>query len=95
MNTLNQTLTAVLNLLVGLFDIILGVIAAIETWLRGQLAHLGVAPPVQTVILLAAALLMLLAALRLFGGALRLLLVLLLVLWALHALLPALHMTPN
>jgi hypothetical protein len=90
LDRVNQAITELLALIRSLVDLILGGLAAIETWLRGQLAGLGVAGPIQTIILLAVALLLIVAALRLFGGVLRAIVVIFLILLALHALMPVL-----
>jgi len=88
MERVDQAITKLLALIKSLVDLVLGALAAVEVWLRGQLAGLGVAPPIQTVILIAVAVLLIAAALRLFGGVLRGVVVIFLILLALHALIP-------
>jgi hypothetical protein len=88
MEQVDQAITKLLALIRSLVDLVLGGLAAIEVWLRGQLAGLGVAPPIQTIILIAVAVLLIAVTLRLFGGVLRAVVVIFLVLLALHALIP-------
>jgi len=88
MERVDQAITKLLALIKSLVDLVLGALAAVEVWLRGQLAGLGVAPPIQTVILIAVAVVLIALALRLFGGVLRGVVVIFLVLLALHALIP-------
>ena len=66
-------------------------LAAVEQWLRVQLTGLGIAPAIQTVIMLAVAVLLILLVLRVFGGVIRVLLVVFLILLALHVVLPLAH----
>jgi hypothetical protein len=80
-----------LQFLIRLGDLIVGVIVTIELWLRAQLMQLGVAPPVQTVILIALAAVLILGSLRLFGGLIRVAVVLILILIAIHILMPVLQ----
>lgn len=88
MQRVDQAITKLLALIKGLVDLLLSGLAAIEVWLRGQLHGLGVAPPIQTVILIAVAVVLIVVALRLFGGVLRAVVVIFLVLLALHAVIP-------
>jgi len=88
MERVDQAITKLLALIKSLVDLVLGALAAVEVWLRGQLAGLGVAPPIQTVILIAVAVVLIALALRLFGGVLRGVVVIFLILLALHALIP-------
>lgn len=88
MERVDQAITKLLALIKSLVDLVLGALAAIEVWLRAQLGGLGVAPPIQTIILIAVAVLLIAATLRLFGGVLRAVVVIFLVLLALHALMP-------
>jgi hypothetical protein len=80
-----------LQFLIRLGDLIVGVIVTIELWLRAQLMQLGVAPPVQTAILIALAVVLILGSLRLFGGLIRVAVVLILILIAIHILMPVLQ----
>jgi hypothetical protein len=80
-----------LQFLIRLGDLIVGVIVTIELWLRAQLMQLGVAPPVQTAILIALAVVLILGSLRLFGGLIRVAVVLILILIAIHILMPILQ----
>jgi hypothetical protein len=91
MDKVNRALSGLLHLIVSLLDLILAAIAAIEVWLRGQLALLGVPAQIQNVLLIAAAVILILAGLLLFGGLFRVLIVALLVLLAVHLLMPVLH----
>ncbi len=91
MERFTQALDSLLHLLVGFGSAIAAIILAFELWLRGQLTTLGVAPPIQTVLLVAVAVLLIVATLRLFGGLIRLGVVLVLVLIAIQILAPVLH----
>jgi hypothetical protein len=91
MDNVNRVLNSLLQLVIGLGDLIVGGILAIEEWMRGQLATLGVSPQIQTVILVVLAVVLILAALRLFGGLIRIAVVLVLALIAIHILMPVLH----
>jgi hypothetical protein len=88
MEQVDQAITKLLALIRSLVDLVLRGLAAIEVWVRGQLAGLGVAPPIQTIILIAVAVLLIAVTLRLFGGVLRAVVVIFLILLALHALIP-------
>jgi hypothetical protein len=88
MGRVDQAITKLLALIKSLVDLVLSALAAIEVWLRGQLAGVGVAPPIQTIILIAVAVVLIAVTLRLFGGVLRAVVVIFLVLLALHALMP-------
>ena len=91
MDSVHQVVNAFLNLLVGLLDLALGWLAALETWLRIQLTQLGVAQSIQTIILIAVAVLFLLAALRLMGGVIRVIVLIFLILLIVHILAPGFH----
>lgn len=88
MDRVDQAITKLLALIKSLVDLVLSVLAAIEVWLRGQLAGLGVAPRIQTIILIVVAVVLIAVTLRLFGGVLRAVVVIFLALLALHALMP-------
>jgi hypothetical protein len=88
MERVDQAITKLLALIRELVDLVLSGLAAIEVWVRHQLAVLGVAPPIQTIILIAIAVVLIAVTLRLFGGVLRAIVVVFLVLLALHALIP-------
>jgi hypothetical protein len=72
-------------------DAIVGLLTALELWLRGQLQQLGVPHTIQTVILLAVAVVLVLGTLRLFGGLIRVVVVLILLLIAIHIILPVIQ----
>jgi hypothetical protein len=57
--------------------------------LREQLTALGLAPQLQTLVLVVIAILLVLGAFRLFGGLIRVAVIIVLLLIAIHALLPA------
>ncbi len=82
---------SLLNLLVQAGNLILAGLLAIEVWSRGQLAAMGLAPAMQTVLMVALAAVLLIAALRLFGGLIRVAVVLVMILVVLHVLLPVLQ----
>ena len=88
MDRISHFVMEVLQLLIKLGTVIVAALVAIELWLRAQLAHLGLPPVIETVIMLAVAALLILGSLRLFGGLLRIIVVLILTLLALHILLP-------
>jgi hypothetical protein len=87
---LTQVINSLLQLLAELANLIVGGLVTLELWVRDQLAQFGLAPPVQTVIMLAVAALLIVGSLRLFGGLIRVAAVLLLLLIAVHILLPIL-----
>jgi hypothetical protein len=87
-DSFKHVINSLLELLVQLGDLVVGWIVVIETALRGQLMQLGVAPQLQTIILLAFAVVLILGALKLFGGLIRVAVVLVLILIALHVLMP-------
>jgi hypothetical protein len=91
MDDVNRVLDSLLQLVVGLGDLIVNAIVAIELWLRVQLGTMGLSPQIQTVILIALAVLLILGALRLFGGLVRIAVVLILALIAVHILMPVLQ----
>ncbi|HST75772.1 MAG TPA: hypothetical protein VLJ20_10410 [Acetobacteraceae bacterium] len=91
MEKVDQAINALLALFASAADAILAGLAAVEQWLRTQLSGLGVAPQIQTVIMVAVAILLLLLVLRVFGGIIRVVLVVFLILLALHVVLPLAH----
>lgn len=91
MDSFKHVINSLLQLLIQLGNVIVGWIVIIETWLRGQLLQMGVAPQLQSVILLAFAVVLILGALKLFGGLIRVAVVLVLILIAIHILMPVLQ----
>ncbi|MBO0711072.1 MAG: hypothetical protein J2P47_07330 [Acetobacteraceae bacterium] len=91
MEKLDQAVNELLALLARLTSAGLAGLAAIEQWLRTELAVLGLPREAQTAIMVAAALLLLLIVVRLFGGVIRAVLVLFLILLVLHVVLPMTH----
>jgi hypothetical protein len=91
MDSVHQIVNAFLNLVVGLLDLILTGLGALETWLRIQLTALGVSGEIQPIILIVVAVLFLVIALRVMGGIIRLVVLVFLVLLILHILMPAWH----
>jgi len=91
MKKVDQAINALLALFASAADAVLAGLAAVEQWLRTQLTGLGVAPQIQTVIMIAVAILLLLLVLRVFGGIIRVVLVVFLILLALHVVLPLAH----
>ena len=77
----------ILNLLVGLFDLVAAAIAAIEHFARQGLGRIGVGGAPQTVILVLLLIGLIIAAFRLFGRVFAVLIALALLLILLHALL--------
>jgi hypothetical protein len=90
MDAFTNAINAVLRLLVQIGNLIVAGLVAFELWVRGQLAALGMAPSLQTVVMLSLAALLILAALRLFGGLIRAIVILVLILIAIHIVLPVL-----
>ncbi len=90
MDSFSRMINSLLRLIITLGNIVLAGIVAIELWVRGQLAQLGVPKTLQTVILVTVAILLIIASLRIFGGLIRVALVLVLVLIGLHILAPLL-----
>ncbi len=88
MDSLNHAVETLLHLVVQAGNLIVAGIIAIELWLRGQLAALGLPPAIQTVLLIALAALLIVAALRLFGGLIRVAVILVVILIAIHVLMP-------
>ena len=90
MDSLTRFINSLLQLLIQIGDVLFNVLITIETWVRGQLAGLGLSSQIQTVIMIVVAVLLIVGSLRLFGGLLRIALVLILVLIAIHIILPVL-----
>ncbi|WP_158929159.1 hypothetical protein [Acidisphaera sp. S103] len=91
MDSFKHVINSLLQLLIQLGNVIVGWIVIIEMWLRAQLLQMGVAPQLQSVILLAFAVVLILGALKLFGGLIRVAVVLVLILIAIHILMPVLQ----
>jgi hypothetical protein len=91
LNSFSNIIHGLLQLLIQLGDLIVGWIVLLEMWLRDQLTHFGVAPQIQTLILLVLAVVLIVGALRLFGGLIRVAVVLVLLLIAIHILMPVLQ----
>ena len=85
MDQTRQILDSALALIARAAGAALGQLAAVEAWLRLQMAQLGVPSAVQTAVLVAGALLLFLAAFRLLGFALRVLLLLCVIALAVQA----------
>ena len=90
MDAFTNAINAVLQLLLQIGNLIVAGLVGFELWLRGQLATLGMAPSLQTVIMLSLAALLILGALQLFRGLIRAIVILVLILIAIHILLPVL-----
>lgn len=90
MGDFTQAINSVLQVLLQIGNLIVAGLVAVELWLRGQLAAAGMAPSLQTVVMLSVAALLILGALRLFGGLIRAIVILVLILVAIHILLPVL-----
>lgn len=91
MDSFANIVRSLLDLLIALGNIIVAALITVEVWLRAQLTHFGLPPPVQTVILIAVAALLVIGSLRLFGGLIRVAVVLVLILIAIHIALPILQ----
>ena len=91
MHQVDSALNSLLLLFHAAVNAVLAGLAAVEQWLRIQLTGLGVAPSLQTAVMLAVAVLLIVLVLRVFGGVIRVLLIVFLVLWALHVVLPLAH----
>jgi hypothetical protein len=83
-------INSLLQVLIELGHALVGILISIELWVRSQLQQFGLAPNVQTAIMVGVAAVLILASLKLFGGLIRVALVLILILIALHILLPVL-----
>nr|WP_294507888.1 hypothetical protein [uncultured Rhodopila sp.] len=90
MDAFTNAINTVLQLLVQIGNLIVAGLVAVELWVRGQLAAAGMAPSLQTVVMVSLAALLILAALRLFGGLIRAIVILVLILIAIHIVLPVL-----
>ena len=91
MDSLAHIIRSLLDLLIQLGNIIVAALITVEVWLRAQLTHFGLPPPIQTAILIAVAALLIIGSLRLFGGLIRVAVVLVLILIAIHVALPVLQ----
>ena len=60
MNQIDHIVVQLLDVIESLVRLVLAGLAAIEIWVRAQLAHLGVPPGISVIILLAVALVLLL-----------------------------------
>lgn len=76
MNDGRNLIETALAFLWQMADVLLGVVAPAEAWLRAAMGRLGVPPDLQTGVLLVGALALLLGVLRALGGLLRVALVL-------------------
>ena len=88
MNEIDHIVVQLLDVIESLVRLVLAGLAAIEIWVRAQLAHLGVPPGISVIILLAVALVLIVAALRLFGSIAYVIVTVFIVLLVLHALMP-------
>jgi hypothetical protein len=89
-DSFTDAINSLLQLLIGLGNLIISALIAIEIWLRDHLAQFGLPPNVQTIIMLCVAAVLILGALRLFGGLIRVGVVIILILVAIHIVLPIL-----
>jgi hypothetical protein len=89
---MEQIIANVWAVIVALVGAIMVGIGIVETALRDVMGNLGIAPQIQSVILLACAVLLILAAFRLFGGLLALLIGIFLFLLILHVAAPHLNL---
>ena len=92
MDSLRHAIDSLFGLLLQIGDVIVAEILTIELWLRGQLGQFGLAPAVQTTILVVFAIVLVVAALRLFGGLIRIAVLLFLLMIALHFLVPVMRL---
>ena len=83
-----QALDAIFAFLSSVLGALLPLVGQTETWLRGQMAALGVPPELHTAAVLAVAVLLLLTVLRVLGGLLRVALVVVLIALVVQALAP-------
>ena len=94
MGPVTQTIDSLIQLIIRLGQSGALAIASAESWMRGQLSGLGVAPEMQTVILVIFAIIMILTVVRIVGGLIRIAVLALLVLVTLDLVLPILHANP-
>ena len=93
---MNEAISSLLTIILGLFGLIVTGIAAIEDFLRGLLTNAGISGQTQTIMLIATAVLLILAALRLFGSIFGVLITIVLILLIVHILVPGMHVpTPT
>jgi hypothetical protein len=90
-SALEQAINFLLGVILGLFGLIITVIATIEDFLRGLLTEAGISGQVQSIVLIVTAVLLILAALRLFGGIFGVLITIVLILLVVHILVPGMH----
>jgi hypothetical protein len=90
-DNLTHMIDRLIQLLVELGRQVVQAIGAIELWLRAQLTQYGVAPMVQTILLVVLAAVLILISARLLSGLIRAVIIVVLVLLALHFVLPALQ----
>ncbi|WP_419728724.1 hypothetical protein [Lichenicola sp.] len=88
---MQQALNLILGLAVGLFNLIVAAIAAIEGFCRHVLTGVGITGELQTVLLVILAVLLIVAAFRVFGRLFAVLIALVLLLMLLHALVAGGH----
>ncbi len=88
MDTVDRILNELVQVLTLIVSAVLYGIAAFDRWLRGELVPLGLAPKLQTAVLIVATILLVLLAARLFGGVLRVLVLVVLVLLAIEFVVP-------
>nr|WP_294522921.1 hypothetical protein [uncultured Rhodopila sp.] len=90
MDAFTNAINSILQLLLQIGNLIVAGLVAVELWVRGQLAAAGMAPSLQTVVMVSVAALLILGALRVFGGLIRVIVILVLILIAIHIVLPVL-----
>ena len=92
---MKEALDVVLSLIVGLLNLVLSAVAAIDGALRAGLTRIGVEGQPQNAVLLIVAVVLIIAAVQLFGRALAILIAVFLLLLVLQALVPnAMHIAP-
>jgi hypothetical protein len=87
----DQAISFLLGLILGLFGLIITAIAAVEDFLRGLLTEAGITGQVQGIMLIVVAVLLILAALRVLGGVFGVLITIVLLLLVIHILVPGIH----
>ena len=88
---LDKTLDDLRRVAIDLVAFVLAGLTALEVWLRAQLAALGLAPQLQTIVIILIALALLFPAIRFISGIARLILVVLLVVILAHIVVPMLR----
>jgi hypothetical protein len=89
MNDLSRLVGDITRLLLRAGEAFVSWLEAVEISFRDQMTIMGVSPPVQTVLMVLAAIALIVLSVRLFGGLIRFAVILILALLAINLLLPS------